>query len=176
MNHIKITLAGFGLVILSGCSSMGMGETNFSCADGSSSASCLSATEAYDLTEEPGPITQERVEKYMDQQASGSDTEEVEGQPGSWRETVESEPEVNTREAKTAMPQPENPLPVRTPSKVMRVWVAPWESDSGDLNVTGLVYTEVEQRRWTIGSKRSDQPDNIRPLERMRGAMQNDNN
>ena len=42
-------------------------------------------------------------------------------------------------------------LPLRTPAKVLRVWIAPWEDDAGRLHVPGYTYAEIEPRRWSIG-------------------------
>lgn len=63
------------------------------------------------------------------------------------------------------MPEMEgNTLPIRTPAQVMRIWVAPWENAEGDLMMSGLVYTEVQKRRWQVGLERPDIRDIIRPL------------
>ncbi|WP_220124510.1 TraV family lipoprotein [Pseudomonas luteola] len=35
----------------------------------------------------------------------------------------------------------------------MRVWLAPWEDDTGDLVVSGYIYTEIQPRRWVIGEE-----------------------
>ena len=42
-------------------------------------------------------------------------------------------------------------LPVRAPAKVMRIWVAPWVDDSGDLHLAGHLFTEIEGRKWSVG-------------------------
>lgn len=51
------------------------------------------------------------------------------------------------------LPQPEGPAPIREPAMVMRVWVAPWENANGDLNAPGFVFTEIQPRRWTLGTE-----------------------
>ena len=56
-------------------------------------------------------------------------------------------------------------VPLRTPSRVMRIWYAPWENESGDLHVAKILYTEIEPRRWTIGKPVSARPRDITPLE-----------
>ena len=43
---------------------------------------------------------------------------------------------------------PSEPVPIRTPSQVMRIWVAPYVDTNGDLVAPGFVYTEIEPRRW----------------------------
>lgn len=49
-------------------------------------------------------------------------------------------------------------IPLRTPAKVMRIWINAWEGKNDDLNVAGLVYTEIEPRRWQIGLPAIKQP------------------
>lgn len=56
-------------------------------------------------------------------------------------------------------------VPLRTPSRVMRIWYAPWENESGDLHVAKIVYTEIEARRWTIGEPAPTRPKDITPLQ-----------
>lgn len=46
---------------------------------------------------------------------------------------------------------PDQPIPIRTPAEVMRIWVAPWEDTNGDLITSGYIYTEIEPKRWVIG-------------------------
>ena len=51
---------------------------------------------------------------------------------------------------------PNEPIPVRTPPQVMRIWVAPYEDKEGDFIMSGYVYTEVSPRRWTLGVNSQD--------------------
>jgi conjugal transfer pilus assembly protein TraV len=46
---------------------------------------------------------------------------------------------------------PEDPLALRTPAQVMRVWIAPWEDSHGDLHAATYLYTEITPRRWSLG-------------------------
>lgn len=43
--------------------------------------------------------------------------------------------------------------PIREPSQVMRVWIAPWIDQSDNLNWSGYVYTEVTPKRWAFGER-----------------------
>ena len=52
-----------------------------------------------------------------------------------------------------AIPSINQPLPIRTLPVVMRIWVAPWEDEAGDLHADGYMYTEIEERRWNLGDK-----------------------
>lgn len=44
-------------------------------------------------------------------------------------------------------------IPIRAPAQVMRIWVGAFEDQSGDLIVPGLIYTEIEDRRWILGDQ-----------------------
>ena len=56
----------------------------------------------------------------------------------------------------------------------MRVWIAPWEDDNGDLVVTGYLYTEIEPRRWVIGDQAPTVQPTLRPLQTIEQPQQKD--
>ena len=64
-----------------------------------------------------------------------------------------------------ARPKIDDPTPIRTPSRVMRVWIAPWEDAEGDLMVSNYVYTELEPRRWMIGKGAPTVSPSLIPLQ-----------
>jgi hypothetical protein len=56
--------------------------------------------------------------------------------------------------------------PLRSPARVMRIWIAPWEDSRGDLHAPGYLYTEIDPRRWTPGaSAQRGRETRIRPLQ-----------
>jgi len=55
-------------------------------------------------------------------------------------------------------------VPLRTPARVMRIWIAPWEDSRGDLHAPGYLYTEIEPRHWALDD-RDDAPPPVRPLQ-----------
>jgi conjugal transfer pilus assembly protein TraV len=60
----------------------------------------------------------------------------------------------------------EDPLALRPPAQVMRVWIAPWEDSHGDLHAATYLYTEITPRRWSLGLPPPDPvPHLIRPLQ-----------
>ena len=62
--------------------------------------------------------------------------------------------------------RPEDPLALRVPARVMRIWIAPWEDSRGDLHAPGYLYTEIEPRRWTLGAKTERNRETlVRPLQ-----------
>lgn len=60
----------------------------------------------------------------------------------------------------TAMPTPAAP---RSPPRVLRLWIAPWEDADGDLHDASFVHVVVDTGRWLI--------DRIRPASRSRLDM-----
>ncbi len=63
-----------------------------------------------------------------------------------------------------AVPRIEQLIPIRTQAKVMRIWMAPWEDDDGDLHADGYLYTEIESRRWNLGERFRSPGTTISPL------------
>lgn len=61
------------------------------------------------------------------------------------------------------------PVPIREPSRVMRIWIGPWiESKTDNLHWPTYIYTEVQPRKWTIGDPdfktlRAGMPLTVRP-------------
>ena len=59
-----------------------------------------------------------------------------------------------------------DPLALRMPAQVMRIWIAPWEDSRGDLHAPGYLYTEIEPRRWALGAAaEAERATLIRPLQ-----------
>ncbi len=56
------------------------------------------------------------------------------------------------------------PLPLRSASQLMRVWLAPWESMDGSLHLPTYLYTEVQERKWSIGGRKMNVAPQITPL------------
>jgi conjugal transfer pilus assembly protein TraV len=44
----------------------------------------------------------------------------------------------------------------RESAKIMRIYVAPWEDEQGDLHMGGIIYSEIEPRKWRIGQRLPD--------------------
>ena len=132
-------------VSLAGCSA------KYGCKGMPDDPTCLSAVEAYKATDKAKST------------ANSSDTAPAASEATAMTETlVEPAP----------APRIDDPTPIRTPSKVMRIWVAPWEDGDGDLNVSGYVFTELEQRRWMIGRSAPAQSPSISPLQVLHRAKE----
>ena len=140
-----LALIGSMLTLVQGCSSLGIGEDEFSCPGYPSGTQCKSSWELYQMTNNGNVPQAKNADNAEDAAAEttqgGSD---VEGY-------------VNSRDADylvdnyVAPRLPDRPVPVRTPSQVMRIWIAPYDDTDGDFIVSGYAYTEVEPRKWTLG-------------------------
>ena len=111
--------------LLSGCAG------SYGCKGFPNFPTCLSAVQAYQAT-------------------NGSVTANPNIEPS--KPTLEHSMARGVRENPIDPPgQLNDPNPIRTPPKVMRIWIAPWEDSDGDLQVSSYVYTELEPRRWMMG-------------------------
>lgn len=141
----KTILAIVALSALSGCSVWG-GKT-FQCPGADTDgATCMSARQVYEATN----VTDRVAPNYRDGKPI---------KPGEQRlpaVDAEGHPVVSQQQSLLntylpPLPDADAPLPVRTPAKVMRIRIFPWEDRDRDLNAGGFVYTEIEGRQWTLG-------------------------
>ena len=166
-------------MVVSGCSSLtNIGESEYSCPspDG---VKCKSTVEIYEMTHngnvpEPDEVNGRKSKKRAPSgkttaKTDGSDTEGREGSEELKNSQVRSDNVIDTYVAPRL---PDRPIPIRTPAHVMRIWIAPWEDTNGDLNTTGYMYTEVEERRWVIGESNADTQSTLKPLQ----TIQSENN
>jgi conjugal transfer pilus assembly protein TraV len=153
---------------LTGCAnSLTVGSSEYGCSGLPEGVSCMSAREVYNLTEQPGPVRADPNSISEDGGAADRaakaallERRGTRDQGGSARFSNTDNPDVLA-----ASPVNNDPVPIRTRAKVMRVWVAPWESTNGDLNVSGLVFTELEERRWNIGTQQDIDAPRLTPLQ-----------
>ena len=125
-------------ILSSGCA------TQYGCKGMPDDPTCLSTTEAYQLTDKALPESP-KVDTSVSVQATVSST-----MPNHILQPV---------------PKIDDPTPIRTPAQVMRIWIAPWEDSDGDLMVSNYVYTELEPRRWMIGKSAPTLSPSLIPLQ-----------
>ena len=123
------------LAIGSGCA------TQYGCQGMPDQAHCLSTTEAY-------AVTHKALAETAQDEHIRDDSHALELQP-----------------RQQPVPKIDDPTPIRTPSHVMRIWIAPWEDAEGDLMVSNYVYTELEPRRWLIGKAAPTLSPSLLPLQ-----------
>lgn len=140
VNWIFLTTSA---LVLNGC--MGLGKGDFSCPAGVDGVRCMSARQVYQATESSDYVkTRDEAEK-----SGGSGV------------LVSSK---STQASQIAVPSIEQAVPIRTQAKVMRIWMAPWEDDDGDLHADGFLYTEIESRRWNLGDRFRSPGTSLSPL------------
>jgi conjugal transfer pilus assembly protein TraV len=175
--HIrKLSLAVLiaGSSILTGCVNLGFGNPEYACSGlpeetDQGGVKCMSARKVYEMTERPGPV---------DIYNAGVDAEQAEAEDDGWWGSSSSKKEAKTPKVAqpvdlaannahplAASPINNDPIPIRSRAKILRIWVAPWESLNGDLNVSGLVFTELEGRRWSVGAQEDAEAPSLTPLQ-----------
>jgi len=112
---------------------------------------CLSAVEAYQATDKANTTVRSKEPKSVADKESNRPSHAA-NPPADFFNPVPA-------------PKIEDPTPIRTPSKVMRIWVAPWEDSDGDLNVSGYLFTELEPRRWMVGKAAPSAATSLKPLQ-----------
>ncbi|MGP9551950.1 MULTISPECIES: type IV conjugative transfer system lipoprotein TraV [Halomonas] len=158
------------LLVLSGCASLGGGANNFSCdsdeeVDG---LGCMSVRDVYAATNDSAfdtaaldsahAVAQESRQRAPARPKSPREHFARHGSSADALPAIDALPDshgidpLDVPQNYVAPRLPDQPVPVRTPAQVMRVWVAPWENTSGDLVTTGYLYTEIEPRRWVLGT------------------------
>jgi len=125
------------IAITTGCA------TDYGCKGMPDEPSCLSTTQAYQVT----------------------NTAIKEAPPDTSQESEPMSKPALAPPLQQPVPKIEDPTPIRTPSQVMRIWIAPWEDADGDLMVSNYVYTELEPRRWMIGKAAPTNSSSLIPLQ-----------
>ncbi len=127
-------------LLISGCAT-----TEYGCKGMPEDPKCLSTTQAYLLSDralpEPARIDASSQGNEVTQVTESSSISNMSGTSIAATAPIVQQP----------MPKIDDPTPIRTPAQVMRIWIAPWEDNEGDLMVSNYVYTELEPRRWMIG-------------------------
>jgi len=61
--------------------------------------------------------------------------------------------------------------PIHAPSKILRVWIAPWEDDDGDLHDQSYVYMMADFGRWVIEHNRRSIMNAYQPVNLSTGSI-----
>lgn len=170
---------------MSGCSWLNPGEEEFACSGMPGSVFCHSARDVYEKTNSglvPSPINGNTYNEDCTDCVRAED-ENPQLRDGA-RDTRDSQYVANSRQYTSnshgmeddeiinnyVTPNiPNRPVPVRTPAQIMRIWVGPYVDANGDLVAPGIVYTEIEPRKWiypdTMSAEKSANNRVMRPLQ-----------
>ncbi len=167
---------------LTGCAYFNVGEEEFSCSGMPGSVYCHSTRDVYESTNDgavPSPMDKDGayneecedcVKSPMDGGPAVTTVEDARGggaaagTSGEGATRLAASDEVIDNYVTPALP--ERPVPIRTPSQVMRIWVAPYIDSNGDYNAPGYVYTEIEPRRWVLAKEYEEASRVFQPLEK----------
>ena len=137
-NLLKIAMLGaIATLTLNGCS-LGIGEEEFACKGRPGGTQCVGTWDLYEMTNNGKGIGNKDEDEEEDEKKS-SDNEGV------------AKDEVIANFVTPNLPN--RPIPVRTPANVMRIWVAPYDDVDDDFIVSGYIYSEIQPRRWTLGTQ-----------------------
>lgn len=145
--------------LLGACSMLNIGQDSYSCTGIPEGVRCLSARQVYEQTHN-GQRPQTIREQSSDATRSSNKVQL----------NAVARPKADTPSISASHPVSASvlshlrSLPLRTPSQVMRIWIAPWIDEQGDLMTPSYVYTEIEPRRWTIGLPEVGTRPLLRPL------------
>jgi len=139
-----------------GCSTLNPWDGDYGCRGYPEGVNCKSAREVYELTNYRDSLTKDQ----------GEDCVECDRQDGLQLKPAQYvSPDAAAATAAVQGLGYAGPMPLRSAAKIMRVWIAPWESMDGALHLPTYLYAEVVERRWSIGEKRMEVAPRITPLE-----------
>lgn len=156
-----IAIAAVCLTI-TGCSVFSVGNGDYACKGyDTEGVTCMGAREVYQATENATSVKNSDF-KNGDQHSDHVEGREAQRHPS--RSAKDGQPTQQQHRASGQYIQHTGPTPIRTPARVMRVWVDTYEDKQGDLHSPGLVYTEVQSRRWNIGQTAPKRADKVTPF------------
>lgn len=143
--------AAVAAVMLSGCGSMSglSGSSNFAC-QAAPGVSCVSMSGVHqNAMAQNLPFQKEEAAA----RAGGADAD-------TRFAGVQGAPKVSPRDMNAAF----SGMPVRQPPLVLRIWVAPFEDEGGDLHDQSYFYTMVHSGKWMIEANRGNISRQFRPI------------
>lgn len=65
---------------------------------------------------------------------------------------------------------PEANAPLRSPARVLRLWIKPWEDSDGDLHTQSYVYVPIDAGRWLVDHREAPMRDVYTPTKATRAV------
>lgn len=170
-NPNRILLAASLTALLSGCMSMsGLDSSdNFSC-KAAPGVTCQSISGVHQNASAGNLPFQRQGEKRSGEE-EGTDKDDERPVYGASRGDGNAAGKVSPRDMNAAY----SGMPVRQAPLVLRIWLAPYEDEVGDLHDQSYFYTMVHSGRWMIEANRnviSGQFMPVFPLSGIKGATQ----
>lgn len=125
---------------LAGCGTFGIGgSSEYSCPGMPGSAVCKTPFQVYQMTNKSMPEFDQSTQSVSD--GAGTTYDSLSLKVGKPVATV------NGQFAGQPMPS----MPILEPAKVMRIWIAPWQTKNEDLVWPSYVFVEVTPKKWAFG-------------------------
>lgn len=155
--RIALVVATAAAVVLSGCANMsGLdAQSNFSC-KAPPGVSCQSISGVYSNSLQDNLPFQQQRRNGGAEAAKGSEEKPA-------ARTV-APAEKSAKLSPRDMDAMNSGMPIRQPPLVLRVWVAPYEDDAGDLHDQAFFYTMVHSGKWMIEANRTKIANQFRPV------------
>lgn len=163
MKRFWLTLA-LVFLLAAGCNTLNPYNNEFDCKGYPEGVNCTSARELYRLTDYKEKLSPEDRDDKKGKKKPKMLENEIPAPPISNNPGVD--PPATAASAVQGMPY-DGPLPLRTSAQVMRIWIAPWESQDGVLNMATYMYSEVVERKWAVGEAKMQVAPQITPLQRV---------
>lgn len=141
-----ITVISVSALMVSGCGTFGSSE--FACKGMPDGVHCMSASDVYKQTDNKDALRDEKNKPV----ASGNATDESDG-TYTERKGIEVKKPSTAKSEEHLVPVIEKPVPLRSSAKVLRIYIAPWEDKAGNLHSSNFIYTEIESRKWVMGTQ-----------------------
>lgn len=149
----KLFGAGFfGLflpVILSGCSTLGLGEkSDFECASIPDYEGCIPVSELYELSEDTDDIM-DAMSRKQAKTASAKAAKAAKNDVGTPTDAVISP------EAQVVIPAMDRPVAIIRDPKVARLYIGPWKDANDVLQMATYAYIKVEDSEFNFGIEKT---------------------
>src|SRR6266496_3939278 len=158
MNRIAIPLSSIGIAIacalMSGCASMaGVGGTSEYSCKAPEGVKCDSVSGTYyNSVENNLPSQRQGTRPTPQDEATPTRMEALAGKRGGAPAAyvVPARASLATGSGVALPPAAYTSMPLRSPARVLRLWVKPWEDADGDLMDQLYVYVPVDTGRWLV--------------------------
>lgn len=153
--------------LTAGCGSLAVGDKAFGCQGRPSDPLCLPTSQVYALTHgaeapataaaETDPPARATSRRDADREsafgwAAPTPVAKRAGRPSSAPTADTDRPPSAGAVEDLLLPRSPDPIPLRMPAQVMRIWLAPWEDRQSDLHASGYVFTEIAPKTWTLAA------------------------
>ncbi len=168
MRHILPIVTVAAASLLAGCTSLsGLdASSGFSC-KAAPGVNCQSISGVHQNAV-AGNLPYQRAGDASAEAAGGKDgnatADKAKSESGEGKNPVYGASSVSGKVSPRDMEAASSGMPVRQPPLVLRVWMAPYEDEGGDLYDQSYFYTMVHSGRWMIEANKSTISNQFRPI------------